>query len=65
MSPTETYNATTAQEETVLDVKKFLCYYVYQDIESGKDIENVDMKALIKLLQHVCDRMAITTEAMS
>jgi hypothetical protein len=62
---TETYNTTTVQEETVLDVKEFLRYYVYQDMESGEDIENVDMKAMIKLLQHVCDRLTITTEAMS
>jgi hypothetical protein len=65
MTNTETYNTTTVQEETVLDVKEFLRYYVYQDMESGEDIENVDMKAMIKLLQHVCDRLTITTEAMS
>ena len=58
-------HTTTAQEKTMLDVKEFLCYYVYQDMESGEDIENVDMKALIKLLQHVCDQLAITAEAMS
>jgi len=65
MTPTEAYNTTTAQEETVLDVKEFLCYYVYQDMESGENIESVDMKALIKLLQHVCNRLEITPEVLS
>ena len=65
MTYTQVSNTTTAQEETVLDVKKFLCYYIYQDMESGEDIENVDIKALIKLLQHVCNQLAITEEVMS
>jgi hypothetical protein len=65
MTPIEVYNTMTAQEETVLDVKEFLCYYVYQDMESGENIESVDMKALIKLLQHVCNRLEITPEVLS
>ena len=64
-SEVSTLTTTTAQKKTMLDVKEFLCYYVYQDMESGEDIENVDMKALIKLLQHVCDQLAITAEAVS
>jgi hypothetical protein len=62
MTYTQVSNTTMAREKTVLDVKEFLCYYVYQDMESGEDIENVDMKALIKLLQHVCNQLAITEE---
>ena len=39
------------------NLKQQLCYYTYADMENGDDIESIDYRALIGLLDDLYDKI--------
>ncbi len=39
------------------NLKKELCYYIYNDPEYGEDIEHIDYECLIGIITELCDRI--------
>ena len=42
---------------TERNLKKQLCYYTYSDMENGADIESIDYRALIEIIDDLYDKI--------